>query len=378
MTTIINKAVAFASRRIPYIPELRAHCKSVNACILMTQLEYRFASMPNGFYKFLSPCEHYAYKLKDSWTEELGFSEEEFRTAIGHIATRYPSKTQYQEAIETGQDPFLGKCYLVYRDVVNGLTYYLRNHEVANAVMDDAVSRYQPELEQESPQACFDRTRETGNTHALKSGKPVSGEGDSPFPLIGKHKKTSKDDNSSSHNTTKIGSAHLGSCGGDFYAAAELSGADLVIQAELSDKQMVRINQLAQSYAEKYKMDKANMVAHIITTMCDPESFSIAGKDFLKKINTLNKVMKEGKWTPPASVALQTDKKQRRRMADLQAKILDIKSKISGAEQAINFGLKAPEQISYWEKIKETSHQALHQYEHELALCNNHGLSQAS
>ena len=90
-----NRLLSITRKIIPYIKELRPIAGSVTACILWQQLDFHFAKKPDGFYKFLEPCNHSAYKSDDSWTEELGFSKEEFRTAFKKIGIIYKSKRMY-------------------------------------------------------------------------------------------------------------------------------------------------------------------------------------------------------------------------------------------------------------------------------------------
>lgn len=135
----MNKTLAFCQRRIPYIPELRALCEgSVNATIVFQQLEYWFASHPEGFYKFLSPCAHPECLPGDTWVEELMFSEKEFRAAFDHIGVRYKSLKQAQSA----PDPFQGKMYFSYTDAIARKTYYRRNHDLVDTHLTDLVGRF--------------------------------------------------------------------------------------------------------------------------------------------------------------------------------------------------------------------------------------------
>jgi len=126
---------AFAES-IPYIPGLRKLTGSVTSAILMARLEYHFETIRSPcFYKFLEPPEtgHRDYRHGDSWTEELAFSKEEFRTAFDKIGTRYTSKTQYDKAKSIGSefgDKFYCSCY----DRRSGLTSYYRNHKKVNAL----------------------------------------------------------------------------------------------------------------------------------------------------------------------------------------------------------------------------------------------------
>lgn len=128
----MNRILAITRNTIPYVKELRALVDSVAGCVLMQQLDYWFDRYPNGFYKFQSPTEHVQYKPEQSWTEELGFSKDEFRTAFDKIGVRYKSKSEYRAS----QDKFQGKFYCSYHDRSQGLTFYLRNHELVDNALD--------------------------------------------------------------------------------------------------------------------------------------------------------------------------------------------------------------------------------------------------
>lgn len=117
---------------LKYCPKLNAITGSVTASILMCQLEYWFQKTKDQpFYKFLEPCEDVCYKNGDSWTEELGFSRFEFRTAFSKIGIAYPSKTAYLKS----KDPFQGKLYLSYRDRIKKRTYYVRNTQAVTELL---------------------------------------------------------------------------------------------------------------------------------------------------------------------------------------------------------------------------------------------------
>lgn len=127
--------------KLIYYKELRQYAGGVTASILMVQMDFWFSRHPDGFYKFLSPIpSHVDYVAGDSWTEELGFSEAEFRTAFDAIGIRHLSKSAFKNA----ENPFLlkkvvtidgklqeiieEKLYCSYHDKKNGLTWYFRNH----------------------------------------------------------------------------------------------------------------------------------------------------------------------------------------------------------------------------------------------------------
>jgi len=122
---------------IPYVRELRDFTGSINAAILMQQLDYYFMSQPNGFYKFTEPSGHPEYREGDSWTETLNFSSKEFKNAWKHIGITYASKTAYHQIKD---DKFQGKLYCAYIDrKQNNKTYYFRNHALVNERLDNLI-----------------------------------------------------------------------------------------------------------------------------------------------------------------------------------------------------------------------------------------------
>lgn len=140
------KVTDFFSNFIAYRPELNKIFGSFKSNLLASQLEYWFVRKPDGFYKFLSSCEHPLYRTNDDWCHELGFSKSEFRSAFDQIGKRYKSKTLFIKAIEAGDDIFDGKFYVSFIDVRKGLTYYLRNNELVNKEYADLISNYTPAI----------------------------------------------------------------------------------------------------------------------------------------------------------------------------------------------------------------------------------------
>nr|WP_307991503.1 hypothetical protein [uncultured Niameybacter sp.] len=119
-------------KRLVYDPSLNKATGSVTATLLFLQLEHWFkVTKDKPFYKFLEPCEDPHYRTGDSWTEELGFSKPEFRTAFSHIGKVYKSKKSYLES----KDKFEGKCYLSYYDRMKRVTYYMRNPEAVKNLL---------------------------------------------------------------------------------------------------------------------------------------------------------------------------------------------------------------------------------------------------
>lgn len=72
----------------------------------MQQLDYWFEVHPEGFYKFLESSDHPAHKNGDSWTEELGMSGHEFRTAFDKIGIHYKSKSDFDQSVDKFQGLF--------------------------------------------------------------------------------------------------------------------------------------------------------------------------------------------------------------------------------------------------------------------------------
>lgn len=136
---------------IPYRKEYRKHFipffsaeeqtvkgLTMGGAIVFQQLEYWSAKKPKGFYKFLAkPANsHPKYNDGDSWVEELGCSEKEFRTCFEQVGASYKSKKEFMEQ----PDPFQGKFYCSYVDRINHLTWYFRNHQIVDSFLDRVAS----------------------------------------------------------------------------------------------------------------------------------------------------------------------------------------------------------------------------------------------
>ena len=82
MNDILLQVLADDKKLIAYRKELNKFTGSVTATILLQQLIFH-SSQKNykSFYKFIEPCNNELYRTGDSWTEELGFTKNEFNTA---------------------------------------------------------------------------------------------------------------------------------------------------------------------------------------------------------------------------------------------------------------------------------------------------------
>jgi hypothetical protein len=146
-----NRLAAFSRRIIPYNPEFRRLplVKSVNSALLLQQLDFWF-DKHNLFWKFLEPApKHPHYKEGDSWTEELGMSKEEFRTAFAAIGIPYKSKNQFLDAdnkfVQRDEDGNeIEYYYASYFDRQKSLTYYVRNDELLDKDLTELIQASSP------------------------------------------------------------------------------------------------------------------------------------------------------------------------------------------------------------------------------------------
>lgn len=140
-------------------PSFISYCGSPKAVSIMTRLEHWFCLKTKGFYKFLEPCKHRAYKQGDSWIEELGFCRKTFNAAFDLIGIRYKSKSQFLAA----DDKFKEKLYASYYDRDTNQMFYVRNHDFVEQVL----TSFPPTRKQEQPQS----SPSTGDQFPVRTGK---------------------------------------------------------------------------------------------------------------------------------------------------------------------------------------------------------------
>jgi|GEM_PF-3846754 len=149
-----------AGKAITYYKNYGRLCGSINSALVFQQLEFcnSLVKAP-PFYKFLSPLEKETngYRRGDSWTEELGMSESEFRVAFGKIGIAYKSKKEFNEANNKFKAVKILKqtknkkrveikiefeaMYCSYHNKRTGQTFYYRN--------DELIKRKLKELQEE-------------------------------------------------------------------------------------------------------------------------------------------------------------------------------------------------------------------------------------
>jgi hypothetical protein len=167
--------------KIIYYPKLLPIGVTATGTILLQQLEYWFEfTGGHPFYKFLEPCKHKLYRDKDSWTEELGFSKEEFRNAFSNIGKAFKSKTEYEAA----EDPFCRTnrngeriddyLYCSYYDKVQHVTYYFRNHDRVASAIRKAWEDASGDQQTQSPGNRETQSREIDKPNIATSGNPIS------------------------------------------------------------------------------------------------------------------------------------------------------------------------------------------------------------
>lgn len=192
-----NRSAAISARPIPYFKTYREFCGSVLSSILFVQLEYWFgAQHGRPFYKFLEPAPAYKkYKAGDSWTEELGFSLDEFRTAFKKIGIVYKSRKQYNQAgsqkfiREDGSEAFY--CSVI--DRVRGETTYFRNDRLVDRILLQAGNgRFSQSLSVDGDSQSTEgvlfglsvdgdsRSTADGDSPSGSLGIPISVDGESP------------------------------------------------------------------------------------------------------------------------------------------------------------------------------------------------------
>jgi hypothetical protein len=136
-----NRSAAFTQNTLLYTKAYRRIAGTVTATILFQRLEYRFSRYPDGFYKFLEPSPlNRRYRAGDSWTEELGFSVDEFRSAFGAMGIRYKSQTEFKAAAEPFKSGAREALYCSVLDKSTGLTIYYRNHILVDRLLDELTT----------------------------------------------------------------------------------------------------------------------------------------------------------------------------------------------------------------------------------------------
>jgi hypothetical protein len=175
-----NRSVAIGQKTLMYVKAYRQIAGSVTATILFGRLEFWFDRFPDGFYKFLDPSPgNKRYTKGDSWTEELEYSKDEFRTAFDYLGIRYPNFADY----EATDNPFLKiprqmvaesrieMLYCSYYDRLEGLTFYYRNHDLVDRKLEEINLR--PSRQRQHGQNGFPQGDHLGDANMPISAMPT-------------------------------------------------------------------------------------------------------------------------------------------------------------------------------------------------------------
>lgn len=226
-----NRILHLTRNTIPYVKELHTIAGGVLGCLVMQQLDYWFENHPEGFYKFLLPSEHPAYKEGDSWTEELGMSVDEFRTAFDKIGHRYKSKSEFDKA----EDKFKGKFYCSYVDRRSNLTYYFRNHDLVDAALDELLTKTNTsypkmgKLPAGNPRRIADFTVNGDSPFTGKRESPVTVNRENPPPLYRNY------NTETTTTTNDNASIDSGGCGDDLIFPKCTENERIAIRQLLAD-----------------------------------------------------------------------------------------------------------------------------------------------
>lgn len=118
---------------IKYNPAIKQLTGCDRATLILSSLEYWFTKKPDGFYKFMEPCQHRLYKKGDSWAEELGCERRCFARSFKKIGVKYNSRMEFDAAL----DKFQGKMYASFYDRYTNQTFFLRNNTLADEFLKD-------------------------------------------------------------------------------------------------------------------------------------------------------------------------------------------------------------------------------------------------
>lgn len=162
-------------KMIAYRPRLRQIAGSVTATILLQQILYRWKHNKfQPFYKYKEPCDKDDYRPGDSWCEELGFSREEFDTAIKHIGQKVSRNVARDES-----------KLVWYWTMPDRKTWYEINHSaLCKAAIPLYIKREEPVTKTDNPALPILYTKNTSKKTTEKGGEnPVTRSGNpSPQP----------------------------------------------------------------------------------------------------------------------------------------------------------------------------------------------------
>lgn len=168
-----------ASHTVAFRPILRELTGDVNAALLLQQVIYRYIGKERKpLYKFHAPCDHPLYREGDSWTEEVGLTEDQITEALKKIATRTRRKNHTKVLQDTqpqfGPNPdkrmknqviLVNRTSLVayWKEADNALRFVLNEELLKNAVQQYPNVREEPDIPVSETRVSSSETGQSGS-----------------------------------------------------------------------------------------------------------------------------------------------------------------------------------------------------------------------
>ena len=100
---------------------------------------------------------------------------------------------------------------------------------------------------------------------------------------------------------------------------------DALIADRLTDYQNHCIHRAATELAQRIvNKDSKCLEKEMIQTLLDPKAFSHAGQNFFKKLNTILKIIRDGRWTTPVSLQKEQEDQFNQESIDLQCQLREL------------------------------------------------------
>lgn len=96
------------------------------------------------------------------------------------------------------------------------------------------------------------------------------------------------------------------------------AAVDPILGKELSANQLSYLKQCLEPIAQAQGYEMPKFLEEVTHVLLDPTAFSQAGQNFQKKLNTLLKMIRAGKWTKPAALILEQQEQTRQQEIQLK------------------------------------------------------------
>lgn len=118
------------------------------------------------------------------------------------------------------------------------------------------------------------------------------------------------------------------------------SAADYIINKELTKNQQAQVMELVESYNKKLGINSEELYQYIEYEILDKNTYTKADNDFKKKLNTIQKMIKESKWSPPVRLSEHKKLSKKRDLADLKNYINAISTNINNLSSLLEFEIE--------------------------------------